>query len=121
MDQQKLQLFLDLTETLNYTETAERNYMTQGNVSKKISALEKELQVPLFDRSNRQIRLTEEGQLLLPDIRRIVRDYQSLADTLTEYREKKKRVLTVHTIPTMPNYLGFDLLTKRIRSISSAH
>lgn len=35
MDQQKLRLFLDLTETLNYTETAERNYMTQGNVSKK--------------------------------------------------------------------------------------
>ena len=50
MDQQKLQLFLDLTETLNYTETAERNYMTQGNVSKKIIALEKELDVPLIDR-----------------------------------------------------------------------
>jgi hypothetical protein len=30
MDQQKLTLFLDLTETLNYTETAERNFMTQG-------------------------------------------------------------------------------------------
>lgn len=111
MDQQKLQLFLDLTETLNYTETAERNYMTQGNVSKKINALEKELQVQLIDRSNRQIQLTEEAELLLPDIKRIVRDYQSLADTLKEYREKKERVLTVHTIPTMPNYLGFDLLT----------
>lgn len=35
MDQQKLTLFLDLTETLNYTETAERNFMTQGNVSKR--------------------------------------------------------------------------------------
>ena len=43
MDQQKLTLFLDLTETLNYTETAERNFMTQDNVSKKINALEKEL------------------------------------------------------------------------------
>ena len=41
MDQQKLTLFLDLTETLNYTETAERNFMTQGNVSKKINALER--------------------------------------------------------------------------------
>ena len=87
MDQQKLRLFLDLTETLNYTETAERNYMTQGNVSKKINALERELQVPLFDRKNRQIQLTEEGQLLLPAIRRIVEDYQALADTLSDYRE----------------------------------
>lgn len=121
MDQQKLQLFLDLTETFNYTETAERNYMTQGNVSKKISALEKELQVPLFDRSNRQIRLTEEGQLLSPVIKRIVRDYQSLAETLTEYREKKERVLTVHTIPTMPNYLGFDLLTTFLKQHPEIH
>lgn len=121
MDQQKLQLFLDLTETLNYTETAERNYMTQENVSKKISALEKELQVSLFDRSNRQIQLTEEGRLLLPDIKRIVRDYQVLTDSLSEYREKKERVLTIHTIPTMPNYRGFDLLTKFLKQHPEIH
>lgn len=121
MDQQKLQLFLDLTETLNYTETAERNYMTQGNVSKKISALEKELQVPFFDRSNRQIQLTEEGRLLLPDIKRIVRAYQVLTDSLSEYREKKERVLTIHTIPTMPNYRGFDLLTKFLKQHPEIH
>lgn len=121
MDQQKLRLFLDLTETLNYTETAERNYMTQGNVSKKINALEKELQVPLFDRKNRQIQLTEEGQLLLPAIRRIVEDYQALADTLTDYREKKERVLTVHTIPTMPNYLAFNHLTAFLKQHPEVH
>lgn len=121
MDQQKLQLFLDLTETLNYTETAERNYMTQGNVSKKINALEKELNAPLIDRRNRQIQLTEEAKLLLPDIRRIVRDYQVLKDTLTEYQEKKERVLTVHTIPTMPNYQGFDLLTAFLKQHPEIH
>lgn len=121
MDQQKLQLFLDLTETLNYTETAERNFMTQGNVSKKINALERELNVQLFDRSNRQILLTEEGKLVLPDIQRIVRDYQALADTLKEYQEKKQRVLTVHTIPTMPNYRGFDLLTAFLKQHPEIH
>lgn len=46
MDQQKLQLFLDLTETLNYTETAERNYMTQGNVSKKSVRWKKSCKFP---------------------------------------------------------------------------
>nr|WP_270320646.1 LysR family transcriptional regulator [Streptococcus infantarius] len=33
--------FLTLYETLNYTETAERLYISQGNVSKQIMALEK--------------------------------------------------------------------------------
>ena len=86
MDQQKLTLFLDLTETLNYTETAERNFMTQGNVSKKINALEKELGIQLFDRSNRQIKLTEDGQLILEDVKRIVTDYQILEANLTKHR-----------------------------------
>jgi len=43
MNLQKLQVFLTLYETLNYTETAERLYISQGNVSKQIMALEKEL------------------------------------------------------------------------------
>lgn len=121
MDQQKLTLFFDLTETLNYTETAERNFMTQGNVSKKINALEKELGIQLFDRSNRQIKLTEDGQLILEDVKRIVTDYQILEANLTKHREKKERVLTVHTIPTMPNYLGFDLLTSFLRQHPEVH
>ena len=48
MDQQKLTLFLDLTETLNYTETAERNFMTQGNVSKKDQRIGKGTGNPAF-------------------------------------------------------------------------
>lgn len=49
MDFQKLQLFVDLAETLNYSDTAAENFTTQSNVSKKITALEKELDSQLFE------------------------------------------------------------------------
>jgi LysR family transcriptional activator of glutamate synthase operon len=51
--------------------------------------LEKELGIQLFDRSNRQIKLTEDGQLILEDVKRIVTDYQILEANLTKHREKK--------------------------------
>lgn len=63
MNFQKFQVFLSLCETLNYTETAEQLYTTQGSISKQIIALEKELGVILFNRKHRQISLTEEGRL----------------------------------------------------------
>ena len=88
---------------------------------KMINALEKELGIQLFDRSNRQIKLTEDGQLILEDVKRIVTDYQILEANLTKHREKKERVLTIHTIPTMPNYLGFDLLTSFLRQHPEVH
>lgn len=69
MNLQKLQVFLTLYETLNYTETAERLYISQGNVSKQIMALEKELGVQLFDRSRRISESPRKGKWLklMPD------------------------------------------------------
>ncbi|MGX7131265.1 LysR family transcriptional regulator [Enterococcus songbeiensis] len=59
MDINKLQAFIDLTKTLSYTETAEHLFTTQGNISKQILNLEKELGVELFQREHRKIQLTE--------------------------------------------------------------
>lgn len=72
MDTKRLEYFLDLVETENYSETAERMFTTQGNVSKQILALEKEWDVSLFDRSHRKIRLTEAGSAILPHARQVL-------------------------------------------------
>lgn len=59
MDLHKLEVFLNLTQTLNYTDTAENLFTTQGNISKQVKSLEKELDVILFKREHRQITLTK--------------------------------------------------------------
>ena len=91
-------------ETLNYTETAERLYISQGNVSKQIMALEKELGVQLFDRSRRHIRITKEGQVVEAHARRILDSYQQMTVELSQLQEEKENELLLHGIPSMPFY-----------------
>lgn len=99
MDIRRLKYFLSLVETGNYTETAERMYTSQGNVSKQIQAMEKELDTLLFDRSRRRIRLTETGELLLPYARQIVQIYDEMEASVHSLNKTEELVLRIHAIP----------------------
>lgn len=59
----RVDTFLDVCETLNYTHTARRLSITQPAVSQHISWLEKQLGVTLFDRCGRSLVLTDAGKL----------------------------------------------------------
>jgi DNA-binding transcriptional LysR family regulator len=72
MDISALQAFLAVAETASFSQAAERLFLTQPAVSKRIAALEAELGTALFDRVGRQVGLTEAGRALLPRARRIV-------------------------------------------------
>lgn len=111
MDIHKLEIFIDLSETLSYTETAERQFTTQSNVSKQIIALEKEWQVQLFERAHRKITLSPLGELALPHAKVIVAQYQKMQAQLKEQIAKEELSLSILTIPTMANYRGFELIT----------
>ena len=54
--------------------------LTPSAVSLHIKTLEDELQVPLFDRSRRQVVLTEAGQLAVARAESILAAYDELAD-----------------------------------------
>lgn len=60
----RIDTFLDVCETLNYTHTAARLNITQPAVSQHISWLEKQLGVQLFIRQGRSLCLTEQGGLV---------------------------------------------------------
>lgn len=111
MEINKLKVFLDLAKTLNYSETAERLFTTQGNVSKQILSLEKELNVKLFKRAHRTISLTPSGLLVKPYARKILNDYESLMIKLADQEDQQKMTIKLLTIPTMPNYQGFTILS----------
>lgn len=65
MTLQDLNCFITVAETLSYTQTAQRMYISQPAVTKHIASLEKEFEVSLIDRSNRRsISLTEAGRIL---------------------------------------------------------
>ena len=66
MDFHQLNCFISVAQTLNFSEAARRNFVSQSTVSRYISELEKEFGVQLFTRSRRDVLLTNEGKTLLP-------------------------------------------------------
>lgn len=62
INEERIRLFLSLAETLNFTETANRMFISQQAVSKHISQLEKDLGFKLFIRSTHSVALTAAGE-----------------------------------------------------------
>lgn len=62
-----LQAFRHAAETLSFKRAAEQLNVTPTAISQQIKSLESSLGVPLFHRKIREITLTPEGQLLLPE------------------------------------------------------
>lgn len=63
MDLESIKTFLILSKTLNYTRTADILFVSQSTVSSRISELEKELDLKLFERNNRNVELTDKGRI----------------------------------------------------------
>ena len=66
----QLQYFETLARVLHYTRAAEELHIAQPSLSYSISELEKELDVKLFEKENRKIRLTEYGERFLPYVQK---------------------------------------------------
>jgi DNA-binding transcriptional LysR family regulator len=84
MDLRNLRYFLAVVEHGGFTAAAEQLHIAQPAVSMAIRKLEQQLDLPLFDRQGRQIRLTDEGEVLLRHARLIL---QAAADAEREMRE----------------------------------
>ncbi len=116
MDEVKLRCFMVLAETLNFTKTAEKVFMTQQAVSRSIAALEKELGLKLFERSTRSVHLTPEGQKLCAFFSRTGTEYELLLEDL----RKSQNPFLLHV--GYQNYISyFDRLRRARLALSGTY
>ena len=84
----KLYSLIKVAETGSFTKASELLSMTQPSVSQHIRLLEAELGVKLFDRSNKELHITHEGEMVLKCARRMLSLDATLRRDLTSGRKQ---------------------------------
>jgi LysR family transcriptional regulator, cyn operon transcriptional activator len=96
-----LRYFLAVADAAHFTRAAERLHVTQPTLSHQIRQLEGQLDLSLFDRVGRQVRLTAAGELLLPFARRAFRELEEAQTALGELHGLKRGRLRVGIVQTV--------------------
>lgn len=64
MNDLQVNCFLTVAQCLSFTRAAKRLFISQSNISRQIASLEEELELVLFDRNTKGVKLTVQGQML---------------------------------------------------------
>ena len=117
MDIVNLQAFIAVADAASFSIAAERLYLTQPAVSKRIAMLESVLQVRLFDRLGRKVLLTEAGCTLLPRARRILAELEDSRRALRNLSGQVSGGLTIAT----SHHIGLHRLPPILREFASRY
>lgn len=105
MNLRQLYYFRTIAEFEHYTQAAEKLYVSQSNLSHAIQELEEELNVKLFVRKGRNIRLTKYGELFLPYVQRTIETLESGISTLQDYINPNSGTVTLAGFPSLAQFV----------------
>ncbi len=117
MAQTKYEIFLKVVEMGSLTRAAEQFGYTQSAVSHAIHALESETGLRLIHRSRTGVRLTPEGEKLMPAFRRIAEAMQNYADTLEKVQGLEKGCVRIGAF----NSVAVRWLPRMIKEYQQSH
>jgi DNA-binding transcriptional LysR family regulator len=95
LDWDKIRLFYSVAKAGSLTQAGEKLGMNQSSVSRQISTLEQDLQVPLFYRHSRGLLLTEHGEMLFQTAQDMHYTLEGTRQRLVETRERPTGELKV--------------------------
>ncbi len=87
--------FVAAAEAGGFQAAAERLHIVQSALSRRISELESELGVQLFERRHQGVRLTQAGEMLLKDARRLLHDVERVRRGIQLFDRGENAVLHV--------------------------
>lgn len=105
MELRQLEYFCTVSSLKNFTKAAHFLHVSQPSVTKAIQALEAELNLMLFDRSQKHIALTEAGQVFLFHAQKILRDVQTAQLSLEKFKTSNGGVIKLGLPPMVESYL----------------
>jgi len=105
VDLELLHTFVAVVRLQGMRRAAETLHLTQPAVSARIAALERQLEVQLFERRGRRLHLTSAGQVLLEESRGVLGAAEALERRLSSQRGRQSGTLRLATIDAVSIYL----------------
>lgn len=103
---QQIKYFLTLAEELHFWKTAEKMFISQSSLSRQIQSLEKELEIQLFERDKRNVKLTDAGKFFQKHWNTTLKELNQI------HRQAKKidKGISGHVSITYPGSIAFRFL-----------
>ena len=108
----QLDTFLRVADAGSFNKAAEAAYITPTAVIKQINLLEEELDVKLFERSHRGLKLTKAGMSLYQDTKYIIQYCKDSVTRAKNAMQENTNVIRIGTSPMTPAQLLMGLWSK---------
>ena len=95
MELRQIRYFIEVAKKEHVTEAANSLHVAQSAVSRQIAKLEEELEVDLFIREGRNVRLTPIGEIFLEHMEQALQVIEDAKQVITEYTDPKKGTIHV--------------------------
>jgi DNA-binding transcriptional LysR family regulator len=106
----QLEYFLAVADNLSFTKAAEEIHVAQPAISQQIKYLEFVLGVPLFNRDNKKVSLTEAGELLRKHAIQILDSVDKAIEVIEELRGLERGTVSIAMSSTVATILMADLV-----------
>ena len=123
MEIRQLRYFLDIAQTEHLTQSAQNLFVTQSTLSHGLRQLEQELEIQLFDRLGRGLRLSQAGAAFRVHAARALQEIEAGRMALADMTSLQSGTLTVGVIPTFLHTLvpatvaAFSMLYPRVNIV----
>jgi DNA-binding transcriptional LysR family regulator len=97
---ESLKYFQEIAKLKSISKVANNSHISQPALSQQIQKLEDSLGSDLFIRSNRGVKLTESGKIVLKYADNIIRTYNKMLSDLNDQESKEIKIEGEHTIAT---------------------
>ncbi|WP_131782272.1 LysR substrate-binding domain-containing protein [Legionella gresilensis] len=105
MNLRDLHYFVVLARVKHFGEAAKLCFVSQPTLSMQIKKLEEELNLILFERNNKQVMLTEQGQILVKHAQAILQQVAEMKELAQVSSDPLSGEIRLGVIPTLAPYL----------------
>ena len=105
MELRQLIYFITISETKNFTRAAEKLFISQPALTKQINALESELDVRLFDRTNKAVTLTAAGRTFYLHATQVINEVNSTISHVNRLKSEEEARIHLALHPLLADWM----------------